>query len=157
MQYIAPKLAANGFSPLAPAIYQPQGYKYIARKSGFELSKFGMADYFFTFAEIPDLTPAMMSQFSAASFNLANANKAVGLPNGFFSFMACFAVAITENLNQETANFIANTTPPAHWASNEIPVAFDLTSKNLVYFQNTPVWGAAYFAGFRRRIEANLR
>ena len=48
-------------------------------------------------------------------------------------------------------------TPPKHWASNEIPVVFDLADGNLCYLEKTPVWGAAYFAGFRREIENNLR
>jgi hypothetical protein len=157
LQYVSSKLSANGFSPLPPEIYRPQGYKYAVQRSQFEISKFGMADRFFTFAEIPNLTPAVMSQFSAISFKFANKNKKVSLPNGIFSFTLCFAVAITENLSKETAEFIANTTPPPHWASNEMRVAIDLTNGNLAYFINTPLWGAAYYAGFRRMIEANLR
>ena len=115
LNYVSQKLAANGFSPLAPATYQQQGYKYVARRSRFELTKFGMVEAFFTFAEIQDLSPAVTQQFSAASFAFANRNKSISLPNGFFVALFCFAVVITENLHQETADFITNTTPPAHW------------------------------------------
>jgi uncharacterized membrane protein YdfJ with MMPL/SSD domain len=86
LQLVAPKLSADGFRSMAPEIYQPAGYKYVVQRSQFEISKFGMADRFFTFAEIPNLTPAAMGQFSAASFAFANKNKKVALPNGFFSF-----------------------------------------------------------------------
>lgn len=157
MQYVAPKLAANGFSPLAAEIYQPQGYKYAVRRSRFELSKFGMAETFFTFAEIPNLTPQVLQQFSGASFQFANKNRSVGLPNGFFVATFCFAVTITENLSAQTAEFVRGTTPEKHWAAFEIPVVMDLTGRSLAYFEKTPIWGAAYFAGFRREIEANLR
>ena len=157
LNYVSQKLAANGFSPLAPATYQQQGYKYVARRSRFELTKFGMVEAFFTFAEIPNLSPAIAQQFSAASFAFANRNKSISLPNGFFVALFCFAVVITENLHQETADFITNTTPPAHWAANEMRVVFDLATGNLFYFQNTPIWGAAYYGGLRREIERNLR
>ena len=156
LQYASQKLAANGFSPLHPETYQPQGYKYAVRRSRFELSKFGMAESFFTFAEIPNLTPAVLQQFSGASFAFAEKNKKVSLPNGLFVALFCFAVALTENLPPETAAFIRNTAPIKHWSAFEMPVAIDLTNGSLVYFEKTPIWGAAYYAGFRREIEANL-
>jgi hypothetical protein len=150
-------LAANGFTPLPPEGYQPQGYKYAVRRSRFELSKFGMAENFFTFAEIPNLSPAVLQQFSGASFQFANKNKDFPLPNGLFDAVFCYAVAMTENLLPETMEFIRNTAPIKHWAAFELPVAIDLTSGNLVYFEKTPLWGAAYYSGFRREIETNLK
>ena len=79
------------------------------------------------------------------------------LANGFFVAVFSFAVAITENLNPQLAEYIRRTTPPKHWAANELPVVFDLANANLCYFEGTPLWGAAYYAGFRREIEMNLR
>lgn len=157
LTYVSHKLAANRFSPMDPAVYQPQGYKYMAQRSEFEISKFGMAEYFFTFAEVPNLTPAVMQQYSGSAFQFSNNNKQVSLPNGLFAATFCFAVAMTENLSPETADVIRNTTPVKHWSAFEYPVVMDLVSGNLVYFEKTPLWGAAYFAGFRRMIEANLR
>ena len=157
LQYVSQKLATNRFRPMNPEIYRPAGFKYAVSRSGFELSKFGMAEYFFTFAEIPNLSPQGLKQFSAASFQFANKNKEVPLPNGLFVATFCFAVAITEDLHPQTAEYVANTTPEKHWSAFEFPVVMDVAQKNLVYFSKTPVWGAAYFAGFRRMIEANLR
>ena len=37
-----------------------------------------------------------------------------------------------------------------------MPVVFDLASGSLYYFEGTPLWGAAYYAGFRREVQANL-
>src|SRR5262245_60525134 len=148
LQYVSQKLAANRFRPTKQEIYQPQGFRYAAQRSGFELSKFGMAEYFFTFAEIPNLTPQVLQQFSGASFQFANKNKEVPLPNGFFVATFCFAVAMTENLSPETASYIRDTAPVKHWSAFEMPAAIDLTNGNLVYCEKTPMWGAAYFAGF---------
>src|SRR5215510_12739603 len=101
LQYVSHKLAANQFRPMLAEVYQPQGFKYAAQRSRLELSKFGMAEYFFTFAEIPNLTPQVLQQFSGASFQFANKNKQVPLPNGLFVATFCFAVAMTENLSPE--------------------------------------------------------
>ena len=157
LNYIVPKLSANRFRSMKAEEYQPQGFKYAAQLARFEITKFGMAEYFFTFAEIPNLTPPVMLQYSGAAYNFAVANKEVSLPNGLFSASFCFAVAMTENLAPETAELFRNTEPTKHWGSFEMPVIFDLKANNLVYYEKTPLWGAAYFAGFLRMVEANLR
>lgn len=153
---VSQKLTVNGFAPLAPQIYQPQGYKYAVRRSGFEISKFGNAEYFFTFAEIPNLTPQVLLSYSSSAFQFALNNKSFPLPCGFFEAVFCFAVAITANVHPELAQSIRDTAPIKHWSAFELPVVFDLANGGLYYFEKTPVWGAAYYAGFRREIQTNL-
>lgn len=156
MQTVVQKLQVNQFMALTPEIYQPPGFKYAARRSRFEISKFGMAETFFTFAEIPNLTPDILRNFSSTSFQFANKNKSVPLPNGFFVATTCFAAAITMNLDPQMAESVRQSAPVKHWGAFEMPVVFDLASGNLVYFEKTPAWGAAYYAGFRREIQSNL-
>ena len=156
LQQTAQKLAANSFQPLPAEVYQAQGFKYAVRRSRFELTKFGMAEYFFTFAEIPNLTPDVLRQFSSASFRYANANKSVPLPNGLFVGTFCFAVAITAHLGEETQQFIRFTEPATHWGAFEMRIAFDLATGGLYYYEKTPLWGGAYYAGFRREVTNNL-
>lgn len=156
MQHVSQKLAMNSFVPLNAQIYQPQGYKYAVRRSRLELSKFGNAEYFFTFAEIPNLTPQKLLGYSGAAFQFALRNKSFPLPCGFFESVFCFAVVITANLHPELARSIRDTAPVKHWAAFEMPIVFDLANGGLYYFEKTPVWGAAYFAGFRREIQTNL-
>jgi hypothetical protein len=157
LNHVSQKLAANGFRPLAPEKYGPMGFKYVAHRSRFEISKFGMAETFFTFAEIENIQPPTLQSFAGISFQLGNKNKSAPLPNGFFMSVFCYAVAITERLDPQVADWVRNTSPVKHWAAFEIPIVFDLTSGELCYFQKTPVWGAAYYAGFRREIETDLR
>ena len=157
LNHVSQKLAANDFKPLAPQIYQTMGYKYAAHRSRFEISKFGMAETFFTFAEIENVQPQTLQVYAATSFQLGKNNKSAPLPNGFFMSVFCYAVAITEGLEPQMAEWIRNTVPVKHWAAFEIPIVFDLRSGELCYFQKTPIWGAAYYAGFRREIENNLR
>lgn len=157
LQQVSERLASNGYRPLAPALYQPGGYKYVAHRSRFEISKFGMAERFFTFAEIPNLDGSVLQTYSNTSFKFANANKSAPLPNGLFMSVFCFAVVITENLHPQLAQSIRDNAPIKHWAAFEMPVVYDLSNGDLCYFEKTPVWGAAYYAGFRREVESNLR
>lgn len=153
LTHIAPRLQFAGFVPLPP---QPH-FKYAVRRTRFEITKFGMCESFFVFAELPNLTPQMLGGFSQAAFQCAMASKTVPLPCGFFEAVFCFPVAITTNLHPQMAEWIKQTEPPKHWASAEMPVAFDLATGQLAYLERTPFWGAAYFSGFRREIQTFLR
>ncbi|MBV9241319.1 MAG: hypothetical protein JO314_04850 [Acidobacteria bacterium] len=157
LQHVSQKLAANGYSPLDPSIYLARGIKYAVRRSGFELSKFGMVDRFFVFGEAEHLDAQTLQNFSTFAFNFANANKSNPMPNGFFMCTFCFPVMITENLDPQLASYVQQNCPPKHWAAQELPAVFDLTTGQLAYFTSTPLWGAAYFAGMRSEIENNLR
>ncbi len=156
LQSAAQKLAANSYQALPPEKYQPLNFKYAAHRSRFELSKFGMAENFFTFAEIPNLTPEVLRQYTSAAFKFANANKSSSLPNGFFAATFCFAVAVTMNLHPQLAQYVRDTAPIKHWSAFEMPVVFDLANGGLYYFEKTPLWGAAYYNGFRQEIQTNL-
>ncbi len=156
MRQVSQKLAGNAFVPLAPELYQPQDCKHAVRRTRFEISKFGMAETFFTFAEIPNLTIDVLRQFSNASHQFAVANKKVPLPSGLFESVFCFAVAITANLNPQIAQYVRDNEPIKHWSAFELTVVYDLAGGGLYYFEKTPLWGAVYYAGFRREIQANL-
>ena len=153
---VAGKLQADGFVPLPPQTYQAAGFKFATRRSRFELSKFGNVETFFVFADIPQLTPQLMSSFSSAAFQFAMRSKASPLPCGFFEAVFCFAVALASQIDPQTAQYLRSDSPPAHWGAGEIRAAFDAASGYLYYLEGTPLWGAAYHAGFRRQIQTYL-
>ena len=92
---IATRLQSDSFVPLDPQSYQPAGFKFAVRRTRFEIAKFGMAETFFVFADIPMLTPEIMNSFSNGAFQLALRSKSVPLPCGLFESVWSFAVAIT--------------------------------------------------------------
>ena len=153
---VSNKLASNGFVPLDPNLYQPVGFKFVTRRSQFEIAKFGMHDAAFVFAEIPELDAVKFKQFSDAAFSFVNKNKSVSLPNGFFMSVSCFPVAITANINPQFAQSIKETTPTNHFGGFEMPVAYDVTTGTLAYYEKIQLWGAAYIAGFRKQVVNNL-
>lgn len=156
LQHVSQRLAANGYRPMNPEVYQPKGYLFGAHYSGFEITKFGMVERFFMFANIPNIDAARLQQFSNATFQFANQNKSISLPNGLFTCTHCFPVVITTNLDPSLAETLRSSTPISHWAAFEMPVVFDLANGSLCYYQTTPIWGAAYHAGFRKEVQRNL-
>lgn len=156
LQHVAPRLQGEGFVHLDPQRYLPRSFKYAVRRTRFEITKFGMAETFFVFAEIENLVPQIMTDFSAAAFRFAIESATVPLPRGFFESVFCFPVAITHNIDPRMVDWVRQTCPPKHWASCEMPVAFDTTQRILCYFEQTPLWGAAYFSGFRQQIQLML-
>ncbi|MFO0817412.1 MAG: hypothetical protein U1A77_05690 [Pirellulales bacterium] len=157
LQHVAPRLLAGGFQPLPPESYSSQGFMYAVRRTRFEITKFGMSEAFFVFAQIDQLTPQLLSQFSNSAFRLAEHHKTVPLPCGFFEHIVCYPVAITYQIHPQMADWVRTSEPSKRWAANEMPVAFDTSTGYLCYFEKTPLWGAAYFSGFRQTIEQFLR
>lgn len=153
---VSQKLGANGFVPMAPELYQPLGFKFATRRSRFELSKFGMHDAVFVFAEIAELDALKMKTFADAVFEFARANKSVALPNGIFMSISCFPVAITSALDPKVSHWVKNSEPTAHYGGFEMPVIYDVTNGWLSYYEKTQLWGAAYTAGFRKQVVDNL-
>jgi hypothetical protein len=149
-------LGSNGFLPLDPNLYQPAGFKFVARRSGFEITKFGMHDAVFVFAEIPELDAVKFRNFSDAAFRFANDNKSVSLPNGLFMSVSVFPVTITASLDPQLSAAIKQNTPTNHWGGFEMPVAYDTSTGQLSYYEKTQLWGAAYISGFRRTVVDNL-
>jgi hypothetical protein len=141
---------------MAEQQFRPMGFLFAAQRSRFEITKFGMSETFFVFGNVPVISPESMAAFSDAAYRFAIQSKTVPLPCGFFESVWCFAVAVTAGLHPQAAEWIRATEPPKHWGSGEMRVVFDVTTGQLAYFDRTPVWGAAYYAGFRSQIQRVL-
>jgi hypothetical protein len=55
-----------------------------------------------------------------------------------------------------TAQVIKTEEPPTHWSAGELRVAYDAPHHQLYYYEKTPLWGAAYYSGFRKKIQKYL-
>ena len=156
LQTAASRLLSDQFVALPEAGYRAAGFRFATRRSRFEITKFGFSETFFTFADIPELTFQKMTYFSGAAFDFANKSKTLPLPPGLFGSVWSFAVAITANLDPATAQSIRTVAPAKHWSAAEIPAVYDAVTGTLCFFEGTPIWGAAYFDGFRRQIRTYL-
>jgi hypothetical protein len=127
-----------------------------ARKKRFQLTKFGMWETFFVFHEFARLDRAELQSFVRGATDFTFENRSVSLPRGLFAGMVTFGVALAESVDEATARAVRGEAPAKHWAAQEMPVVYDAGAKRLVYFEKTPVWGAAYYRGFRKQIEELL-
>jgi hypothetical protein len=128
----------------------------LARRTRFELTKFGFSETFFVFRTFETITADALRKFSSDAFDLARQSKTIPLPRGIFESVWCFAVAIAERADSGVTDSVRNDAPTKHWAAAEIPVVFNQTEGRLYYFEKTPLWGAAYYSGFRSQIKRYL-
>jgi len=152
----ASRLQSDSFVVLPEQSYRAAGFRFAVRRSRFEITKFGMAETFYTFADISELTPQKMASFSDAAFRFAVKSEVVPLPAGLIGSVWSFAVAITNNVDLETVKAIQNNAPAKHWSAGEMPAIYDASTGFLGCFEGPPIWGAAYFDGFRRQIRTYL-
>jgi hypothetical protein len=150
------RLAAAGFVILDDVAFEGRTFPVVARRTRFELTKFGFSENFFIFAEFDRLTTETLRAFSADAFRCALKRGVIPLPRGLFESVWCYSIAVAKAVSEPTLESVQSDTPPKHWASAEIPVVYDLAQGRLFYFEKTPFWGAAYYAGFRKQIQRLL-
>ncbi len=156
LQIVRRRLSSADFVILDDISFGETAFKMVARRTRFELTKFGFSETFFIFAEFGSLNISTLRTFSTKAFQCAKEIRKIGLPCGFFEGVFCYAVAIARVVDEATENAIRNDSPPKHYSALENPVVYDLTRKKLFYFEKTPIWGAAYYKGFRTTIQTFL-
>lgn len=150
LEQIKNNLTQKGYSIQENVAYGDDHFRLVGKLSKFELSKFGVSDYFVVVKELTEPTLEQIRAFSNQTYVYADQQRSGKLPPGFFASYWTFSVALVASLSAEVKTAIQHTAPPQHWASAEFPVVIDLAAGQSYYFQDTPVWGAAYFAGFRQ-------
>lgn len=146
---VAQRLGAEGFTCGMNVQHEGNTLNLVAKKSGFELSKFGNAETFFVISYFPTLTVEVLRGYSAWSYKYALSMKQFPLPCGFFEAVTCYPVALVNDLSEPVAAAIRSETATKHFGSFEFPVIKHMPSGYLYYYDKTPAWGAAYFKGFR--------
>ncbi|HJY64224.1 MAG TPA: hypothetical protein VJ455_08710 [Ignavibacteria bacterium] len=136
-----------GFEPLN--VHSESGADKVFRRSRVEATKFGKVDFYICSKYIPNATPALMGEFSTKMFTLANRHRS-GAPLGFGATLQVFPHIITENITNELAEYVKSSYCPKHFAASEFPSVVDLNTGYVYYYQTTPIWGYAYYGGYRR-------
>ena len=144
------RLHAEGFQCTENLFYAGQVFTAVGRKAGFEISKFGEFERFFVLQHLPAIDPYSLRRFSSHCFNYATSNRRSSLPLGFFSSLACYAVAVIHTVDQAAAFAVSNEEPPMHLTGFEFPVIYELATRMLYYSTKTPFFGWAYYNGLRK-------
>ncbi len=125
------------------------GTDKVYKRSRVEVTKFGKVDCYVCAKYMPEgATGEELRLYSDKMFSLANRHR-TGAPLGFGAMLVVYPLVITENITSELAAFL-NQYCPKHFAAAEFPSTLDLNTGYLYYYPNTPVWGYAYYANYRR-------
>ena len=156
LQTTLQNLTREGFVISENVSHSDAAMSALARRTRFEITKFGFSETFFVFRKFESISTDALRRFSSDAFDLAKQSKTIPLPCGLFESVWCFAVAITNHADSAATDSVRNDAPTKHWAAAEIPVVFNQTERRLYYFEKTPLWGAAYYSGFRSQIKRHL-
>jgi hypothetical protein len=130
-------------------VHAESGADLVYKRSRVEVTKFGKVDCYVCVKYMPEgATGQELRVFSEKMFSLANRHR-TGAPLGFGAMLVVYPLIITENISAELAGFL-NQYCPKHFAAAEFPSAVDLSTGYVYYYQNTPIWGYAYYATYRR-------
>jgi hypothetical protein len=150
------RLKQKGFNIKKDIEYNNHIIEYAAKKTKFEIERFGLISTFFLFSRIIDPDIFTLRKFSSRSYEYARKGSIKFLPRGLFYGFLCIPVAIVESINPVTAELIKNMEPPRHFAASEKLVVFSLKSQTLTYCESTFAYGSIYFELDRKIINENL-
>ncbi len=121
----------------------------IYKRSRFETIKFGTVDtYCFVKCSLENAAGDLLGSYSSQSFEFA-AKHRTGRPLGMGAMLIVYPLLITKNISQELYTYLKNYCPK-HMAAAEFPSVLDVATGYLYYYELTPVWGSAYYNGYRK-------
>jgi len=153
---LSKRLASNGFEIQRDVDLQPYHLDLVAVRSKFELSKFGKMTRFMLVAKVSNVDASTVQDYSARTTKYALDNPRTGLPRGLGGGVLSIPVLVSEDFDDEVKRWITETLAPKHFAAFEFPVLISTRLRQVYYCKKTPVWGAAYYRGFRRFVEKQI-
>ena len=149
---VVQRLWQLGFSVRANVQYRNQTFTHVAKRTAFEIEKFGFTRTFFILSEFDRLDVVTLRSYSKTCFKYALRRGRIPLPWGLCHNTFCYSVALAYGVDSAVAHAVRNVAPPRHWRAAEILVIYDLATKQLYYLEKTPLWGALYWDHFRNNI-----
>jgi hypothetical protein len=135
-----------GFSEIK--VNEAAGADKVYLRSRVEATKFGNVSFYICVKHIENATPDSLRDFSTKMFSLAH-RHCTGPPLGFGAMLQVFPLVVTENISAEAAQFV-KTYCAKHFAASEFPSIIDVNTGYLYFYPATPLWGYAYYSGYRR-------
>lgn len=141
---LAERLAEEGFERTEVPIPDAVAGFHRRRVS---LRKFGFVDTLVVvFDASGDRTVEWARDRSEAAFERVLTEK-LPLPRGVGSTAVVHPVFVGRDVDAGTS--WVREYAPNHWASFEFPVVVDLADGSVAFHEDTPLWGALYYRGFR--------
>jgi hypothetical protein len=159
---VTKRLKAGGFAIEENITYESQTFDYVAKRTMYEIDKFGFVATFYLFARFSSLDISSLRDFSKNSFKYAERASGIPLaggiplPRGIFFSVWCYPVVIVDDIDKDTSETIRSKAPPKHLSAFEMAVVYSLASGTLHYCEITPTWGKIYYDQMRQTINNML-
>jgi hypothetical protein len=128
----------------------------VARREKLSAAKVGMSREVFVFRSFERIDVAGIRDCGTLAFQYATHEDKGSVPRGVGGSVWAFSVAIVPTVDEETSRAVRTQAPPKHFAGAEIPAVVELGTRSVHSFEKTPIWGAAYYRGFRKTIKELL-
>src|SRR6267143_2580174 len=146
-----------GFSVNRGVRLDPYLLEIVAVTSAYEASKFGKMTRIVPVTSIDNVTtPDLVKDFSSRAMKYCLDNRDSLLPRGFGGSLLSVPTIVSEGFPEEIKKWIGGNRSPRHWAAFEFPVLVSTVDRQIYYYKKTPLWGAAYYGGFRKFVEEVL-
>jgi hypothetical protein len=163
LSQITQRLKADGFVIEENITYKGQTFDYVAKRTRFEIDKFGFAATSYILARFASPDISSLRNFSQISFKFAlraggiiPLGSGIRLPRGLYVSVWCYPVAIVDDIAKAIKEAIRSQAPPKHFMAFEMPVVYSLESGELYYCEVTPIHGGLYYDQMRLTINSML-
>jgi len=147
----------RGFSVKRGVRLDPYLLDIVAVASAYEVSKFGKMTRFITVSAMDNVdTSDLVKDFSSHATKFSLDNRDSLLPRGLGGSLISIPTIVSEGFSEEIKNWMGRNRAPRHWAAFEFPVLISTVDRQVYYYKKTPLWGAAYYGGFRKFVEEVL-
>ena len=154
---LARRFAGLGFAVWRSYPLTPYVLDLLAAGRRAELSKFGQMARVVSVAHLDPVNPATVSAYSAWVAKYALEGGFATLPRGFGGSVLCVPAVVADGVDEGTKAWIQQAPAPRHFAAFEFPAIVSLSEGRVYHCTRTPLWGAAYYGGFRRFAQEMLQ
>lgn len=132
-------------------VHAESGIDLVYKRSRAEALKFGKVDTYVC-AKYFETSPTSQEfrQFSDKMMSMAMRHRN-GMPLGFGAMLVTFPLVVVDQITNELASE-TRIYCPKHFAAAEFPSVISLATSDLYFYPDTPIWGYAYYAGYRNEV-----
>jgi hypothetical protein len=153
---LAQRLSIDGFTVKRAVKVGPYLLDVVAARSMWEITKFGQMTRFILASALEGVDFRTVQDFSSHSTKFALDNRDSLLPRGLGGSLLSVPVIVSDDFNEGLKEWIGKTLAERHWAAFEFPVLIALRDRQIYYCTKMPIWGRAYYRGFRKFVEQQL-
>ena len=156
LEELSSRLSQRGLLVKRGMGLDPYQLDILAIANAYEASKFGKMTRFITAASMDNVDAITVKDFSSRATQFSLENRESLLPRGFGGSLLSVPTIVSMSFSDDVKDWIGKNRPPKHFAAFEFPVLVSTADRQIYYYQKTPIWGAAYYKGFRKFVEEVL-